>query len=197
MTEPTFRPKLPKMFETERLVLRSPRQGDGAEVNAAIREMYDDLHLWMPWADHVPTMEETEAHCCQSAKEYERGEDFGIAAYRKSDGAFVLRSGFHPRDWSVPRFEIGYWCRKEYQGEGYVSETVRALTQTGFEIMGAKRLEIHCDARNLASRRVAERCGYRLEAELRNHQLAPDGSLRTTLIFALTPEDYQALVPRR
>ena len=186
------RPRFPEMIETERLILRSPRAGDGAEINAAVREMYEELHLWMPWANHVPTVEETEANCVETQDRYARGEDFGIAGYRQSDGAFVLRSGLHLRDARIPRYEIGYWCRAKFQGAGYVCETVRALTRVGFEQMGAKRIDIQCDSRNEKSRRVAERCGYRLVAELKYDDIATDGSLRDTLLFSLTREEYDA-----
>ncbi|QSO52916.1 hypothetical protein JZ785_03040 [Alicyclobacillus curvatus] len=33
----------PEEFDTERLVIRSPRWGDGAELNAAIRESIEEL----------------------------------------------------------------------------------------------------------------------------------------------------------
>jgi RimJ/RimL family protein N-acetyltransferase len=36
---------------------------------------------------------------------------------------------------------------------------------------------------------VAERLGFVREARLRNEARATDGSLRDTLIFALTPDD--------
>jgi RimJ/RimL family protein N-acetyltransferase len=61
----------------------------------------------------------------------------------------------------------------------------------GFEQLGANRIEIRCDARNSRSRRVAERAGYRLEAELKNDIRAPDGLLRNTLIYALFPDEYR------
>jgi RimJ/RimL family protein N-acetyltransferase len=56
--------------------------------------------------------------------------------------------------------------------------------------MATNRVEIRCDARNLPSRRVAERAGYRLEAELRSDDRANDGALRDTLIFVMLAEDF-------
>jgi RimJ/RimL family protein N-acetyltransferase len=87
-------------------------------------------------------------------------------------------------DWSVPRFEIGYWVRRCFVGQGYITEAVRGVTRFAFETLGARRVEIRCDARNERSRRVAERSGFELEATLRNHAVAVDGELRDTLIYA-------------
>jgi RimJ/RimL family protein N-acetyltransferase len=185
------RPRFPDEIETERLIIRGPRVGDGAIINAAVRETYADLHQWMEWAGHVPTIEESEAQRRHASKQFEACEDFGLQAHLKTNDDFVLASGLHPRDWNVPKFEIGYWCRVKYQGQGYVTEAVRAITRVGFEVMGANRIEIRCDARNVRSRRVAERCGYRLEATFQNDLLAPDGELRATLVFALLPEEFR------
>lgn len=181
------RPAFPMQIETARLLLRAPREGDGAEMNIAIRETYADLREWMEWASYLPEVEETEQRRRTARSRFLAGEDFNITAYLKTTGAFVLCAGLHPLDWNVPKFEIGYWCRAAYQGNGYVTETVCALTRIALDVFGANRIEIRCDARNLRSRRVAERAGYTQEATLKNDVVAPDGSLRTTMIYALFP----------
>jgi len=177
----------PEQIETERLLLRAPREGDGAEVNAAIRETYAELHEWMEWASYLPDVAETESRRQQARTRFLAGEEFSIQAHLKTTGALALCAALHPRDWNVPKFEIGYWCRAAYQGSGYVTETVSALTRLAFEVFSANRIEIRCDARNLRSRRVAERAGYTLEATLKNDVVAPDGVLRTTVIHARFP----------
>ena len=84
----------------------------------------------------------------------------------------------------MPRFEIGYWCRTSYAGKGYITEAVNAITAFAFDVLGARRVEIRCDALNLRSRRVAERCGFPLEATLRQFDRSVDGELRDELVFA-------------
>ncbi|MCF6410672.1 hypothetical protein [Pseudalkalibacillus salsuginis] len=59
---------IPEQFETERLLLRAPQNGDGAMVNEAIRESYEFLHEWMKWANHIPETEETEANARTSSE---------------------------------------------------------------------------------------------------------------------------------
>lgn len=50
----------PESFESERLLIRAPLWGDGAAVNEAVRESVEELRPWMPWAQTVPTIEESE-----------------------------------------------------------------------------------------------------------------------------------------
>ena len=185
-----IRKSCPPVIETERLILRTPSVFDAPAANAAQRESFAELQRWMKWADKPITLEETIAHARMASEVFGSGEDFALWAFLKSTDEFVLACGLHHCDWEVPKFEIGYWCRISYQGHGYVTEAVRALTRVGFEQLGANRIEIRCDARNSRSRRVAERAGYRLEAELKNDSRAADGLLRNTLIFALLPGEY-------
>jgi len=187
-----IRKNCPPRIETERLILRAPSVSDARAVNAAQGESFAELHRWMKWADTPIALEETAAYARIASELFGSGEDFSLWAFLKSTGEFVLACGLHHGDWDVPKFEIGYWCRISYQGRGYVTEAVRTLTRVGFEQLGANRIEIRCDARNSRSRRVAERAGYRLEAKLKNDSRAPDGALRSTLIYALFPDEYRS-----
>jgi RimJ/RimL family protein N-acetyltransferase len=102
---------------------------------------------------------------------------------------FLGGIGFHPRNWEARAFEIGYWLRTTAAGHGYMTEAVRLLTNELFTAMGANRVEIHCDIRNARSAAVPQRLGFIQEARLRNVGRATDGTLRSTFIFALTPDD--------
>jgi RimJ/RimL family protein N-acetyltransferase len=180
----------PDSFETERLTIRSPLPGDGAELQAAVAETIEDLRPWMPWADHIPTVEEEEESVRRGHIRFLKREDLWLLLFLKATHTFVGGSGLHRIDWDVPRFEIGYWVRRRFAGQGYITEAVRGITCFAFETLGARRVEIHCDVRNVRSQRVAERAGYELEATLHNHMVAPDGALRDTLIYArLEPQE--------
>lgn len=178
----------PDQFETERLLIRAPRPGDGAEVNTALVESLDALRPWMPWAQSTPTAEETEADIRQVALDFKARKDLRLHLYRKDDGLFVGSSGLHQIDWSVPRFEIGYWVRTSLQGQGYITEAAKAITAFAFEVLKAERVEIRCDARNSRSAAVAERAGYALEARLRHYDRDVSGVLSDTLIYAMLRE---------
>ena len=186
----TVAPIPPQIIETERLIIRIPRAGDGVEMSVAIAESLESLRPWMEWAQTSPTPEQSETFGMEARLKFLEGLDFGYRAFRKADGRFAVGSGLHVRRREVPSFEIGYWCRTPFQNQGYVTEAVRALTQIGFTHLNACRIQISCDATNHTSRRVAERCGYTYEGTLRNDARTPQGALRDTLVFAMLPENY-------
>lgn len=185
---------IPDSLQTERLVLRAPRVGDGAEVNAAIRESREQLAPWLPFAAKMPSVAETEEWARQAAAAFIQRTALAYILVLADDKSVSGVSELRPRSWEVPSFEIGYWCRTRREGRGYIGEAVGALSRLAFEGLGANRVEIRMDARNERSRRVAERAGYRLEGTLRHHQRDLQGGLRDTLVFALLPEEYRRLV---
>lgn len=174
----------PDHFETERLLIRAPRPGDGQAVNDAIRESHNELRPWMPWAVTLPLPEETEEFIRRAAAQFILREQLAMLLFRKSDGLFVGSSGMHNLQWSLPSFEIGYWIRSSLQGQGYITEAVMGITRFAFEMLGAERVQILCDALNTRSAAVARRAGYRLEGQLRHDSHNLQGELRDTLIFA-------------
>ncbi|MGO4107847.1 GNAT family N-acetyltransferase [Paenibacillus sp. YAF4_2] len=175
---------IPESFESTRLIIRAPLYGDGAAVNEAVIESREELWPWMPWAKSVPTIEESEITIRKSRLEYLERTDLRLLLIHKETGQLVGSSGLHRMDWQARSFEIGYWARTSYAGQGYIKEAVDAITSFAIQVLGANRIQIKCDSRNQQSAKVAERAGFTLEGILRNDKCANDGSLRDTMIFA-------------
>lgn len=183
---------LPDTIETERLVLRSPMPGDGPAMNEAILDTWETLHRSMPWARERPTVEQTEATARQLRASFLLRTDLTMFMFLQDRKTIIGSTGLHRMDWSVPRFEIGYWVRRTHEGHGYVSEAVTALARFAFSTLEAARVEIHCSHRNTRSQKVAERCGFVLEGRLRNHGREATGELRDMMVYALVSTDAAA-----
>lgn len=182
----------PESFETERLLIRSPLPGDGPEMHAAVMESLDELLPWMDWPKQHETSEDSEERIRHDRVRFLERTDLLLLLFLKGTDTLVGGSGLHRMDWSVPRFEIGYWCRTRFARNGYMTEAVRGITNFAFEHLGARRVEICCDSLNRRSARVAERAGYRLEGALRNAEVGADGGLRNVLVYSLIPEEHAA-----
>lgn len=157
----------PESFDTERLTIRSPQWGDGADVNEAIRESVEELRPWLPFAENIPTLEESEASVRKARLRFLERSDLMLHLRDKATDEFVGSSGLHRMDWNARSFEIGYWVRTSRSGEGLVTEAVRGIEQFAIVHLQANRLEIRCDARNVRSASVAKRLGYTQEGILR------------------------------
>ena len=71
-----------------------------------------------------------------------------------------------------PSFQSGYEVgfiifRRENRGKGYTTEALRIFSAYLFEVKPIPRLQLSTHTDNAAARRVAEKCGYKLEGTLR------------------------------
>jgi RimJ/RimL family protein N-acetyltransferase len=85
-----------------------------------------------------------------------------------ADGAGRLgRVGLDLRPHDPGAAEIGYWMDPRARGRGVATAAVRALCQWAFPELGLTLIEWRCETGNVASRRVAEKAGFLIEATLR------------------------------
>lgn len=175
---------MPESFESSRLLIRAALWGDGAAVNEAVQESIAELSPWMPWAQHIPSVEESEASLRKSRLQFLERKDIRSLLVNKETGHLVGSDGLHRIDWQVRKFEIGYWVRTSCAGQGYITEAVSAIADFAVQELQAARLEIRCDSRNTQSARVAERAGFTLEGILRNDKLDVQGALRDNMIYS-------------
>ena len=89
--------------------------------------------------------------------------------------------------------EIEIDLRGRGRGQGLGTRVLRALLKWGFEEWGWERLTWHCDVRNVASARVAEKNGLKLEGTLRSNDLDVEGKRRDTHIFAILRSEWLQL----
>ena len=178
---------VPEAFESERLLIRSPRPGDGPALHEAIAESLDELRAWMPWAREPQSVEISEAHSRHANAEFLARRDLPLFLFLRDGGRFVGGSGLHRIDWTVPRFEIGYWVRTSLTGLGLAGEATRRIADMAFEQLRAERIEIWCDARNERSAAVAQRAGFTLEARLKRSRRDAAGQLADALCFVRFP----------
>ena len=59
-------------------------------------------------------------------------------------------------------WEVGYHIAKPYTGNGYATEAVSAFLLPIMERLGIARIFAICNASNIASRKVLEKCGFSL-----------------------------------
>lgn len=175
---------IPESFESPRLLIRAPREGDGKQLNEAVLDSREELLPWMPWAEHVPSVDDSEANLRRAQAEFIKRSDLRLLIFLKESGVLIGSSGLHRINWDVRRFEIGYWLRTGYTGQGYMTEAVEAIAGFAIRELEANRIEIRCDSRNTRSSRVAERTGFKLEGVLRQWARANDGTLRDDMIYA-------------
>lgn len=168
---------------TARLVLRPFRVGDEEELVAAADDRRVSIHL-LDRFPHPYTFEDAVqwlAHVAAASPP----TDLAITL----DGRVIGGVGIE-RWGDVWRFtgELGYWLGADHWGRGLASEAVGAFVTHAFATFGLERIEARVFAPNLSSRRVLEKCGFRLEGVMRRAVLK-NGRFLDAAIYARLRDD--------
>jgi ribosomal-protein-serine acetyltransferase len=143
--------------------LREPTEADAAELHALIVGNRGRLARWLRWAaEQTPhdTLEFVRRARARAA------DGTGLELALVAGGRIIGMAGFPVIDSGAGRGEIGYWIDGAHERRGLMTAAVAALLEHGFEHLRLRRIEIRIDVRNVRSRALAERLGFRHEATL-------------------------------
>ena len=152
ITPETFREGHIPLLETERLVLRAPRDEDAKAIATLINDRriaQNTLRIPHPYA-----LADAEAFIASANRA--GGETVFLITGR--DHRILGGCGIAKLDGETP--EIGYWLGVAHWGKGYATEAARAVIDHAFADLGCDTLLAGARVSNPASRRVLEKCGF-------------------------------------
>ncbi len=172
-----------------RVLLRPLAEDDATELLAALDESREHFFPWLRFANRLRTLEDCREYIVRAQSDWLRGARYSFAVCDPATDHLLGGVDLVLRDGAAGIFYMGYWLRASAEGHGYMGAAVRLVTRFAFERVGAARVEITCDIRNVRSAAVAKRLGFLYEGALRNLYIASDGTPITLLIFARIPDD--------
>lgn len=90
--------------------------------------------------------------------------------------------------------EIGStWIGRAYQGTLVNPENKYLLLRHAFETLGAMRVQLKTDGRNLHSQRAIAKLGAQLEGTLRKHMLLSNNYVRDTVMYSITDDEWPTI----
>lgn len=93
--------------------------------------------------------------------------------------------GIHPQaDIMCKNAELGYWLAEPFWNLGIVSKAVIQALDYGFKTFDINRIYARPFSNNLASQKVLEKCGFKLEARIEKN-IFKNGEYLDELIYAV------------
>lgn len=172
-------------LRTERLTLEPVRHDHAGGIWDATEASLTELARWMIWA--VGARPEDSAYYASEAERANNSGDahhFVILFEGKVAGGISLIRG-EPR---LGYLEVGYWLRTDLSGRGLMTEALTAVCAYGFDEVGLHRLELRAGVQNSASRKVAEKAGFRECGRVRE-SVFMDGRYVDAIVYDLLEAD--------
>lgn len=184
----------PDRYVADGFVLRSYDIGHGPLLSEAVNESYEHLRTWLPWPKPHQTNADSERLVRQFRGRYLLAQDFVIGVFSASEQRLLGGTGFHLREGPLHTAcaEIGMFVRQSESGRGLGTKVLIAMLNWGFSDWPWLRLAWRCDERNLASKRVAEKAGLRLEGVLHGQPAEVGDGRRNTACYATTRSEWLA-----
>lgn len=191
---------LPETIETKRLILQMPKAGMGKKIHEAILDGYEDYIKWLAWPTTPPTVEAVEEDCRKHHALFILRDFIRYVVIEKETGQVLGRFGIpdFQANWAIPLFGISYFIRKSQRSKGYATEATGALVRLAFETLKAKKVEIQCDAENVASTMVPQKLGFKHEFTRLGAWPRPDDKLaeiRTYSMFSVNELQSTSVLP--
>ena len=154
------------MIETPRLLLRTMREDDAD----ALLPIFADPVI-MAGFGVAPFGPEQMARWVRRNLDHQEAHGYGLfAVVLKESGLLVGNCGLELMDvddaGGTPAAELGYDFRRDHWGRGLATEAATAVRDYAFGTLRLPRLVSLIRAGNGASRRVAEKVGMTLDAEI-------------------------------
>lgn len=127
----------------------------------------------------------------------QRPEYVAWATIEAATGRAVGSSRFGDIAPAHGRVEIGWtWIAPSHQRSAMNTEAKLLQLGYAFDELGATRVALKTDGRNLRSQAAIERLGAQREGTLRRHIRLPDGFIRDTVYFSILAEEWPAVKAR-
>ena len=141
---------------------------------------------------HFPPAELTEAGFAEQIRSLSSLPDWcPFATVLRADGRCVGMTCYLDIRPAHRGLEIGFtWIGKAWQASAVNPEAKLLQLGHAFETLGAVRVQLKTDVRNLQSQRALEKLGAVREGVLRKQMVLPDGYVRDTVMYAITDEDW-------
>lgn len=180
-------PKIARL-ETERLILRSLKASDAADVFEYASDPEVTRHV--RFVTHK-SLKDTRTFLVLAERARRKHETMVWAIQLKAGGKMIGTCGFVAFAPQHQRAELGYALNRSYWGQGYAAEAAAALVAHGFSALNLNRIEAHVSPAHLPSQRVLEKCGFVPEGILRQHEMIK-GRRHDSKIYSILREDFRS-----
>jgi N-acetyltransferase len=153
-------------------------------------EAVKDGELWKLWYTFIPKPEDMPKEIDRRLSLQKAGSMLPFTVF-DADGKIAGMTTYMNVDTPNRRVEIGStWYARRVQRSALNTQCKLLLLMHAFEWLDCIAVEFRTHFFNQQSRRGIERLGAKQDGILRNHQIAPNGTLRDTVVYSIIASEW-------
>jgi ribosomal-protein-serine acetyltransferase len=146
------------------------------------------LREWLPWVDHMRTMDDFRRYINSSKQRYSSHLEMGYVI--TASQVMIGRLGLYNIDLANKSASIGYWLDKEWRGKGIITRCCKAVITEGFTRLHLNRIEIRAATANFKSQAIPERLGFKKEGIIRQGEFV-NSQFIDLYVYSLLKEEWE------
>jgi RimJ/RimL family protein N-acetyltransferase len=155
-----------------------------------LAEAVKDGELWQLWYTFIPRAEDMAKEIDRRLSLQKAGSMLPFTVF-DAEGKIAGMTTYMNVDTQNRRVEIGStWYARRVQRSALNTQCKLLLLTHAFEWLDCIAVEFRTHFFNHQSRRGIERLGAKQDGILRNHQIAPNGTLRDTVVYSIIAAEW-------
>lgn len=151
-------------LEGNKINLRRIRMSDSRSIQLHADESEIAHYLTLP---SPYTLRDSEALVRRSNRLIRLKKAYHLGIENKKNGEIIGMIGLRSVNLKDKNAEVGYWIGKKYRKKGFTKEALNLILEFAFKNIKLVRIYAVVHARNIASYRLLEHCGFRREGTWR------------------------------
>jgi ribosomal-protein-alanine N-acetyltransferase len=179
---------------TERLILRLYTEDDADNVLDYFRKQQDHFKAWFPDYSVEMTREMVVSASTRKHEMAREDRSYEFQLFLRAEPMRVVGqcSVADVKRGTLQQAFIGYALAAEFQGQGFMTEAVRASIEFAFSDLDLHRLEGTYVADNVKSAAVLASCGFEQEGVFKDYQLL-NGRWQDRVVTSLLNPDWRGV----
>lgn len=171
-------------------MIRIITRGDIEPFHFLINKNRQRINTYFPMTVfHTNAMSNTRSFVEEKIREA-RNQEFLLMMIHDERGTLVGMAQIKNFDRFVKKCEVSYFIDRNFEGKGWATKAIREVIEYVFSKMDMEKIYCRIDPENIASIRVAEKCGFLLEGRLRREFRTGEGDIIDVLYYGIFKEKY-------
>jgi len=178
--------KIDTALLAKRIVVRRFRENEGAKFQQLVQDNSTMIHDILPvTVEACRTKAGAEYFIRKKMAAWLLNEEYCFGIWDNESAEMIGFIEIIKIDWRIPKGELAFFIDKDFKEKGLMTEAMKEVIDFAFKQLKMEKLALRTAMDNYAAQRLAKKCGFYREGDLRNEFRNASGALIDAMIFGL------------
>ncbi len=177
---------------TKRVVVRRFRENDGAQLYDLLQANRVYLEDAFPSTlSENSSKEKSEWYVRVRLAKWLLQEEYCFGVWDNDSAKLIGFIRLFRIDWHIPKSEVGFFIDRDFSSKGIMTEVLLVIIKFAFSQLKLEKISLRTAMDNYASQRLARKCGFRREGDLRADFKKTSGEIIDVMVLGLTKGEWE------